>query len=92
MHIQETNRAGLPTTRAKSGTSLVTTAPAPIIAHFPMQRPGKTVALAPMEAPVLTRVIRYSFGYRLLRGRMSFVKAAHGPTKTSLSRVMPSQR
>ena len=41
---------GLPTTRAKSGTSFVITVPAPIKAYWPIVVPQITVALAPMEA------------------------------------------
>ncbi len=54
--IQPTMRAGLPTTRAKSGTSLVTTAPAPTKAKRPMVWPQTTVQLAPSEAPTRTIV------------------------------------
>src|ERR671922_1337484 len=66
-------RAGFPTTTARAGTSLVTTAPAPIIAHSPMVMPQRMVALAPMEAPFRTTVRRSSNGC-LLRGNRSFVK------------------
>src|SRR5262249_50679344 len=39
----------LPTTVAPGGTSLVTTAPAPIIAPLPTRRPHKIVAFDPIE-------------------------------------------
>jgi hypothetical protein len=44
-------RAGLPTTIANGGTSLVTTAPAPTMALAPTVTPASTVALAPIEQP-----------------------------------------
>ncbi len=44
-----TNRAGLPTTTAPAGTSLVTTLPAPTTAPSPMVTPGRTVQLAPIQ-------------------------------------------
>ena len=38
-------------------TSFVTTAPAAIIAFSPITTPGRMVALAPMEAPLLIRIL-----------------------------------
>src|SRR5688572_4379392 len=49
-------RPGFPTTIAPGGTDRVTTAPAPMTARSPMTRPGRTVALAPIEAPLRTIV------------------------------------
>jgi hypothetical protein len=43
------SRAGLPTTTAWSGTSRVTTAPAPIIAWLPTRSPSTSVAPAPIQ-------------------------------------------
>ena len=83
--------AGLPTTTAFAGTFLVTTAPAPTIARLPMVRPGRMVALAPMDAPWRTTVLRNASGYSRLRGKRSLVKVALGPTKTSSSSSTPSQ-
>src|ERR1700722_4409553 len=76
---------------ARAGTSRVTTAPAPIIASEPIVRPGRIVAFAPIEAPRLTKVRVYDAGFCLLRGNGSLVNVALGPTKTSSSRVTPSQ-
>ena len=47
---------GMPITVALSGTSLVTTVPAPIITFFPITQLGKIVALAPTRdcSPTLT--------------------------------------
>ena|SRR6056297_1110181 len=55
-HAQPCWRAGLPYTSACAGTSLVTTAPAPINACCPIVMPQTIVALAPMLAPRPTRV------------------------------------
>src|SRR5439155_22404308 len=49
-------RAGTPTTTAPSGTSLVTTAPAPTTAPSPMVTPGMMIAPVPMAARHLTRI------------------------------------
>src|SRR4030095_11511966 len=46
-----TRRAGTPTTRAKSGTSLVTTAPAATSAQRPTITGATQTARAPMAAP-----------------------------------------
>src|SRR4029077_8431683 len=50
------NRAGLPITTTPSGTSLVTTLPAPTIAFFPITRLERIVAPDPIEAPDFTKV------------------------------------
>ncbi|GIU88060.1 MAG: hypothetical protein KatS3mg009_2575 [Acidimicrobiia bacterium] len=84
-------RAGLPTTLAWAGTSAVTTAPAPTIAPVPMRTPGRSVALAPIDAPSSTTVVANRSGRRLLRGNRSFVKVAFGPMKTSSPMRTPSQ-
>ena len=47
---------GLPMTKAKSGMSLVTTAPAPIKAYLPIVLPQTIVAFAPIDADFLTKV------------------------------------
>jgi len=47
------NLAGFPIHDSLSGTSLVTTLPAPIKALEPMVFPQIIVELAPIEAPVL---------------------------------------
>ena len=49
-------RAGLPATTAPSGTSFVTTLPAPTVARSPMTTPQRIVAPEPIEAPRLTVV------------------------------------
>ena len=51
-----TTLAGLPTTTAQSGTSLVTTDEAPMIECAPTQIPGRIVAPAPIHAPFLIRI------------------------------------
>ena len=56
LSTQFTILAGFPTTIAKSGTSLVTTAPAPIKEYFPNMLPQIIVAFAPIEADFLTKV------------------------------------
>ena len=55
-HTQSTCRAGTPSISAWGGTSVVTTAPAPIMAHAPTVWPHTMVALAPMDAPSQIRV------------------------------------
>ena len=51
-----TTRAGIPVAHMPSGTSLVTTAPAPIMQRLPMVTPMSTTALAPMNvwSPIVT--------------------------------------
>lgn len=44
----------VPTTRPWSGTSLLTTAPAPTMANRPTVTPGRTIAPAPTDAPSFT--------------------------------------
>lgn len=48
-------RAGLPATTWKSGTSFVTTLPAPIVQPRPMVMPGNTIAFPPNQqsAPIV---------------------------------------
>src|SRR4029453_10833857 len=84
-------RAGLPTTRAWSGTSAVTTAPAPTMAQRPMVSPDRTVALAPTVAPRRTRVACQPAGPLGVGGRgpASLVKTAPGPRNTLSSTVTP---
>src|SRR4029453_297682 len=84
-------RAGLPTTRAWSGTSAVTTAPAPTMAQRPMVSPDRTVALAPTVAPRRTRVACQPAGPLGVGGRgpASLVKTAPGPRNTPSSTVTP---
>src|SRR5262249_43113441 len=90
-HIQPMIRAGLPTTRAKSGTSRVTTAPAPMNAYSPIVTPQTIVQLAPKVAPRRTKVGRSSSIRRIsLRGLNTLVKTIDGPQNTSSSRVTPS--
>ena len=84
-------RAGLPATTAYGGTDSTTTAPAPTIAPRPIVMPGSIVALAPIDAPSLTIVVRNFVGGRLLRGKRSFANVALGPMKTSSSMRTPSQ-
>lgn len=89
--------AGFPATRVYAGTSLVTTAPAATMHHFPKVAPHKIVALAPIEAPYLTTVSltsQSSDDYNvpsgfMERGYLSFVKDTDGPTKTPSSSVTP---
>ena len=70
--------------------SLVTTVPAPIKAYLPMVFPQIIVALAPMLAPFLTKVVLSSpiRGIALL-GFIRLVKTIDGPQKTSSSKVTP---
>ncbi|KAK1709760.1 hypothetical protein BDP67DRAFT_408423 [Colletotrichum lupini] len=42
-------RAGLPATATKSGTSFVTTLPAPTVTPLPMVTPGRTIQLPPNQ-------------------------------------------
>src|SRR5262249_48244884 len=51
--ISPRTRAGTPATTAKSGTSFVTTAPAPTMAPFPMVTPQRMTAPLPKDAPSL---------------------------------------
>src|SRR5690606_28746163 len=83
--------AGFPTHSVFGGISLKTTLPAPIIAFSPIVIPGSMVALAPIEAPLLTRVLRNISGYCFDLGRRSLVKVTFGPINTSSSKYTPSQ-
>jgi len=73
-------------------TSFVTTAPAPIIAFFPILTPGKIVAPPPIVAPSQIVVFGYFFALlslsRLLLGYKSLVKVTLGPIKTLSSMKM----
>ncbi len=60
--IQPTACAGFPTTIAWSGTSAITTLPAPTSACFPMTVPHTIVQLAPSVAPSRTSVGVHSSG------------------------------
>jgi hypothetical protein len=51
--------AGLPATQWKSGTSLVTTLPAPITQPLPMVTPGRTVTLPPNHYRCHYAIIHY---------------------------------
>ena len=55
---------GLPTTTAKSGISLMITAPAPIVTHFPILIPGIIVAPAPtwLPSPISTLPVTVAEG------------------------------
>jgi predicted O-methyltransferase YrrM len=53
-----TCRAGMPTASPKSGTSRVTTAPAPIMAQRPITQPARITARAPTDAPSRTTTPR----------------------------------
>src|SRR5689334_12142995 len=60
-------------------------------AYSPMVEPQTTVALAPMDAPFFTRVLRYSsFRTTSLRGLKTLVKTMEGPQKTLSSSSTPS--
>ena len=92
-------RAGLPATTAPSGTSLVTTAPAPTVALAPMVTPHRMVAPEPTDAPRLT-VVEMHFqsasdcrlpSALVARGKRSLMKVTPCPIKTSSSTVTPSQ-
>src|SRR3972149_2445707 len=50
-------RAGLPATRAWSGTSRMTTAPAPTVAKRPTSVPATNTAPAPTEQPSRSRIV-----------------------------------
>src|ERR1019366_9381594 len=56
--IQPTWRAGFPTTVAYSGTSRITTDPAPTSANLPMVLPHTITALAPIVEFAFTKVGR----------------------------------
>src|SRR5437588_5392506 len=56
MVVNRSTLAGFPVTMALSGTSCVTTAPAPTMAFSPMTTLERMVAADPMEAPFLTKV------------------------------------
>ena len=83
-------RAGVPATRAKSGTSRVTTAPAATSAERPTEQPATITARAPSDAPSRTTTPRASQSAGRLslpdtstdRGYISFVRMAAGPMKT----------
>src|ERR1043165_5516911 len=91
--------AGTPATIAKSGTSFVTTAPAPTNAFAPIVMPHMSVALLPMLARVLTRVgITFQSeadcsepSALTARGYGSLINITPWPTNTPSSMVTPSQ-
>ena len=68
LQTQPNIRAGFPAIKLKSGTSQVTTLPAPIMAKLPTSLPQMTVVLAPMLAPLLYQGsppgLRENFGPR----------------------------
>ncbi len=84
-------------TRPWSGTSLVTTAPAPTMAKRPMETPGRTVQPPPIDAPSATVTpltvqssSRLSSPARVVaRGRLSLSRQECGPTNTPDSRWAP---
>src|SRR6185312_8932303 len=83
-HIHPTTRAGTPVTSAYAGTECVTTAPAPTNAYSPTSCPQTIVALAPIDAPRLTMVSRYScLRDTWLRGFSTLVNTIEGPRNTS---------
>jgi hypothetical protein len=81
----------LPTTTAYAGTSRVTTAPAPTIAHRPTLTGATSTAPAPTVAPSSTTV-RSQSGARgnAARGWRTFVNTAPGPTNTSSPSSTPA--
>src|SRR5512143_277291 len=91
--------AGTPTTTVLSGTSFVTTLPAPTIAFSPMVTPHRIVVLVPMEAPFFTRVgttfqspsVCRRPSPAVERGYLSLINDTLCPTNTSSSIVTPSQ-
>src|SRR5688572_10730377 len=85
------SRAGLPTTVARARTSLVTTAPAPILAPSPIRTPGSMHAPPPMLTLFSTTVPIGSKARLPLPGYLSLVKVTFGPIKTSLPMRRPSQ-
>src|SRR5678816_2842700 len=93
-------RAGLPATTAPAGTSFVTTLPAPTVAASPMVTPQRIVAPEPIEAPRLTVVGTHFQSASVCRapvtlvarGKRSLMNVTLWPTKTSSSKVTPSQR
>ena len=94
---QPSRRAGLPATSAWSGTSRVTTAPAPTVANRPTSLPATTTAPAPIERPCRRRIglttqssARASSPSAVMeRGNRSLVRIAFGPMKTPSSTVTP---
>src|SRR5579859_7323726 len=97
--VSPTIRAGTPATIAKSGTSRVTTAPAPTSAYSPIVTPGTIVALEPIDARRLTRVGMTFQSSSVIGepsklvafGKGSFVNITPWPIKTSSSMTTPSQ-
>src|SRR5207253_10777408 len=90
-HIHPTRRAGTPSIRPNAGTSAVTTAPAPMKAYSPRVTPHTIVALAPIELPRRTRVLRYScLRETWERGFRTLVNTQDGPQNTSSSSTTPS--
>src|SRR3990167_1598222 len=79
--------AGFPHTVTPSGTSLVTTAPAPTREPLPIVIPGRIVAPAPITAPFLTNVCVHP--PRPDGGYLSFVKVTRGPMKQLSSIITP---
>jgi hypothetical protein len=77
-------------TIAKLGTSRVTTDPAPTKLYCPRVCPHTMVALAPMLAPRITTVSRYSSRREMWeRGFNTLVNTEEGPQKTSSSSITP---
>ena len=67
----------------------MTTAPAATIDHGASSTPQTTVAFAPIEAPRCTTVGVTTQSGETARGRLSLVKTALGPTKTSSASCTP---
>lgn len=92
-------RAGFPYAVELSGTSLVTTDPAPITAFFPIRTPHRTVTLVPMDAPSSTTVfttfqsasVCNSPETLVARGNLSLMNETLCPIKTLSFIVTPSQ-
>src|SRR5207249_4532806 len=97
--VSASTRAGTPATTAPSGTSLVTTAPAPTTAPSPIVTPGMMIAPVPMAARCFTRMGSSVQSLSCLiapasvaaAGYRSFRKLTLCPTNTSSSIVTPSQ-
>ena len=87
-------RAGLPTTQTKSGTSLVTTLPAPTVTPLPMVTPGRTITLPPNQQSSPMTIGRPDSGPRVpfrtngSRGCVPLKKEQLGPMSVRAPTVM----
>src|SRR5262249_37670092 len=90
LDLCEITRAGFPTAMWLAGTSLVTTAPAPITARSPIVTPFKIIERAPTKTP---RPIATGFAVALhFSGSLSHPHSPAGKWKSLSNTIAPDPR